>query len=181
MYDMDAILDGDAPRIEYLNGRAYAKVSPRTRHAIVQGALDRILHRCGEGTGIAGPELRCYPGGLPKRHTSFVPDVAFVSFERLADLPSAEEREKPPFSPDVAVEIRSPSDDLRFLAEKISLYLATGSVLVLDVDPNRRTVHAYASDGVRHFAAGERFMHPAAAWLELDVNEVFRDLDPLGL
>ena len=178
MHDMNT-LQSDPPRLEYLRRRAHAKVSPRTAHGIVQGALGSIMRACAGERGVVGPEIRCYPGDMPKRHTSLVPDVSFLSRGRLLALPDAERREKPPFSPDVAVEVRSPSDDLRFLREKIALYLSTGSALVLDVDPHERVIHAHAQDGVTVFRSGMMFHHLAAPWLRFAVDDVFREVDLL--
>jgi Uma2 family endonuclease len=106
----------------------------------------------------------------------FVPDVAFVSRERLKTLRGVD-LEEPPFSPDIAVEVRSPDDNLSYLADKIARYLATGSILVLDVDPKTRTIHAHASSGIRTFSAEDRFAHDAVHWLQFDVSEIFAELD----
>lgn len=56
---------------------------------------------------------------------ALLPDVAFVTADRLAAL-SARDQQRPPFAPDVAIEIRSPSDRERNIARKIELYLARG-------------------------------------------------------
>lgn len=168
----------DPPEIEYLDGHPHAKSSPKTAHSFVQGALVGILRHCGRGRGFAGTEWRFEPGQIDRTPTELVPDVAFVSKERLLALP--EERvQKPPFSPDIAVEVRSPKDDLPYLREKIERYLVTGSLLVLDVDPARRTIVAHAYEGVREFARGECFRHDAAPWLLFEVDEAFEDLDAL--
>ena len=45
-----------------------------------------------------------------------------------------------PFAPDLAVEVRSPNDRDDEVEEKIQLWLAAGSLLVWDVDPENRTV-----------------------------------------
>ena len=108
----------------------------------------------------------------------FVPDVAVVMLERLRSLPESE-REQPPFAPDVAVEVRSPSYRPAFAAEKIVRYLRTGAVLVLDVDPVKRVVTAHSAAGVRTFSEGDRFTHDAAPWLAFDVAELFSDIDLL--
>lgn len=168
----------DKPEIEYLDGRAYPKVSPKFNHSLAQGALIAILQRCGKDRGFTGPELRLDPGRIDRTKTEFVPDVSFVSFERLKGL-DAEDKQKPPFSPDIAVEVRSPSDDLHFLAAKIQRYLRTGSILVLDVDTERRAIRAHAAAGVREFAQNEPFECSEVPWLRFDVYEVFEKIDLL--
>ena len=178
---MDTMLHSDPPTIEYLDGRAYPKVSPRTGHSLVQGAMLALLRASAGRRGAVGPELRCYPAAAKRTQTSLVPDVAFVSRERLRALHDGEEREKPPFSPDVVVEVRSPSEDLRFLRKKIERYLATGALLVLDVDPQSRTISAHSHEGVTQFTQDMRFTHARVPWLTFDVREVFCDLDEYGL
>jgi len=67
---------------------------------------------------------------------------------------------------------------LRYLAKKIARYLATGSALVLDVDPKTRRIVAHAADGIREYARGEHFDHPTLPWLRFEVDTIFADLDP---
>jgi Uma2 family endonuclease len=170
----------DRPEIEYLDGRAYPKVSPKMSHGLVQTALARVIGDCAGARGFVVLEVRFDPGATVPgtKKTEFVPDVAFLSRERREAL-SGKGREKPPLSPELAVEVRSPSDDRRYLAKKIARYLATGSVLALDVDPKKRRIIAHAADGVREYAAGDRFEHPALPWLTFNVDAIFADLDPV--
>ncbi len=109
------------------------------------------------------------------KKTEFIPDVSFISRERHSPL-KGDDREKPPFAPEIAVEVRSPSDDLTYLQRKIERCLANGSVLVLDIDPKTRAIHAYTRDGMREFREGERFTTTAVPWLEFDVSETFAQL-----
>ncbi|MFY9630380.1 MAG: Uma2 family endonuclease, partial [Candidatus Cybelea sp.] len=69
-----------------------------------------------------GPEwrFRIAPPGEVRR--PLVPDVAYVSNERLRPL-NDEEVETPPLAPDVAVEILSPGDRRADLEDKIGVYL----------------------------------------------------------
>jgi Uma2 family endonuclease len=166
----------DLPEIEYLDGKPYPKVSPKLTHSLVQGALVCILRRCADKRGCVGPELDVYPSGVDAGPTKFVPDVAYVSMERLRSL-SVEDREEPPFSPDIAVEVWSPTNDRCYLDLKIARYLATGAVLVLDVDPYARTIVAHDRSAVRTYKTGEAFEYPALPWLRFDVAEAFADLD----
>ena len=168
----------DPPEIEYLDGEAYPKMPPRLNHSLVQTALAALLREKARGRGVVGTELRLDPGAIDHTKTEFIPDVSFISFERLREI-EGEARQKPPFSPDIAVEVRSPSDNLRFLAQKIKRYLTTGSVLVLDVDPEKRCIIAHSADGARTFEVGSTFEHRAAPWLTFEVNEIFADLDSI--
>lgn len=167
----------DPPEIEVLDGEEHPKVSPFRRHAIVQATLARVLEDCADSRGDVGTEWRCVPGPQPGMPTEFVPDVSFFSAQRLDRLSEAQ-REKPPFSPDVTIEVRSPSTDVPFLRRKIARYLETGSLLVLDVDPAERTIVAHAAGcDARRYTQSDRFAHPAVDWLCFPVAGAFAKLD----
>lgn len=168
----------DPEYFEYLDGRVYPKVSPRRRHALVQGTLGRLLHQAAGERGYSGAEWKFRLGAVDGTETAFLPDLAFISDERLRALP-VDDREEPPVAPDIAIEIRSASHRAPLLEKKIARYLACGCALVLDVDPEERIIHAHAPYGVRSYAQGERFEHPAAPWLVFEVREAFAELDRL--
>lgn len=162
----------DVPETEYLDGRPYRKVSPKRIHAIVQFAAAAALKRCAAGRGTVGPEwrFRLAPG------TQLVPDIAYVSYDRLRPLP-ADELEEPPFAPDVAVEVRSPSHRAVLLEEKIRMYLAHGGLAVLDVDPALRTVSVHTAPATSLFRENERVVVDPLPWLTFAVGELFVDLE----
>jgi Uma2 family endonuclease len=130
---------------EYLDGEVHPKVSPRQRHAVVQGTLLAIVRTAARGRGQTGTEWDVW---LPdhEKLTKFIPDVSFFSFDRLRAM-NVENREFPPCAPDVAVEVFSPGDKPAYLERKIALYLSHGSRVVLDVDPLERTIRVCDSSG----------------------------------
>ena len=81
------------------------------------------------------------------------PDVHFVRRDRLPDgLPDAFF----PLSPDLAVEVVSPGDTERELAEKLGQYRDVGVARCWVVRPERRTVTVHYSDGTaRAFEDGD--------------------------
>ena len=75
------------------------------------------------------------------------PDAAWVRKSRLAPL-SAEQRQKfIPLCPDFAIEVRSPTDSLSTLQEKMKEYLANGTQLAWLIDPESRRVQVYRAGG----------------------------------
>ena len=75
-----------------------------------------------------------------------MPDVSFVRADRL---PPLNQRDGfAPFPPDLAVEVRSPSDERSEIEEKIALYRETGLTLLWYCEPRRRTVTVYRGDRV---------------------------------
>ena len=71
------------------------------------------------------------------------PDAAWARREKW-DALSRDKREKfAPLCPDFVIELRSPSDTLRELQEKMQEYRDNGTQLGWLIDPFERTVHVY--------------------------------------
>ncbi len=177
-FDIDResrLLDREKPYMELIDGIEVRKAMPLTRHGMLQGEMYAILRLYAERRGIAGPEIRIWLtiGSIP---TSLVPDVAFISSERLVGLTDSEQ-DRPSFAPDIAVEIRSPSDRARNISRKIELYLAHGSRLVLDVDPAKRKIFAHDGESVCRYGIGDTFVHDRFADLTFDVRAFFASAD----
>ena len=163
------------PEIELLGGREVPKVSPRRTHGVVQLSIAAILLARSLGKGCVATEWRFVlnADGVPR--TVLIPDVAFVSNERLALL-DAEAREEPPFAPDIAVEVRSPDDRIADIEWKMNAYLAYGAAIALDVAPSERIIRAYSHAGLAVFARGDRFECAAAPWFTFEIAEVFANI-----
>lgn len=161
---------------EYLDGVRYPKVSPRNRHGLVQGEIFAIIRELGKGRGTASVETDAILKRSGPGRTKLIPDVSFISNEQYDTHPRSD-WDEPPFSPEIAVEVKSPGDSAAYLQAKFARYLATGSKLVLDIDPKRRTVVAHAADNLRSFVDGDKFEHPAIPWLLFELREVFAILD----
>ena len=71
------------------------------------------------------------------------PDVAFVSFDRMRDVPVR----FLPVAPDLAVEVLSPNDTVRELEERLDDYFAAGTRAVWVIDPDRRAVAMHSATG----------------------------------
>ena len=72
----------------------------------------------------------------------FIPDVAYISRERLPERPPHES----PSPPDLAVEVRSHTDRKRDLRQKAERYLAGGTRLVWLVFPEEQVVEVHTPD-----------------------------------
>lgn len=71
------------------------------------------------------------------------PDIAFIAQERIPSDRSG----FPSLAPDLVVEIISPSETARLIAEKISDYLQAGTRMLWIVYPEQRQVQEYRQDG----------------------------------
>jgi len=77
------------------------------------------------------------------------PDASWISHERWGVL-SREEREKfAPVCPEFVVEVKSPSDRLPTLRDKMEVWMSNGCRLGLLIHPERETVFIYRADGSR--------------------------------
>ncbi|HVA34152.1 MAG TPA: Uma2 family endonuclease [Candidatus Baltobacteraceae bacterium] len=155
------------PAIESIRGRWEPKMSSRRQHSLLQVRFAALLTAWAGERGEVGTEWRFY--FLPKgeRPSSLVPDVAYVSFERMP-LEYGELRERPTIAPDVAVEILSPDDRRALLDEKIAMYIGFGSLLVIVADPETQTIEMHEPAGVRWFA--QPLPATCAAYTDLTID-----------
>jgi len=82
---------------------------------------------------------------LPKGGTR-APDAAWVKKSKLATLTPAEKSKFPPICPNFVIELRSRTDRLRDLQDKMEEYVANGIELGWLIDPEARKVHIYRPD-----------------------------------
>ncbi len=71
------------------------------------------------------------------------PDVAWIAPHRWSALSASDRQKFPPIAPDFVLELRSPSDDLRPLQEKLEAYLDNGVKLGFLINPQDQQVEIY--------------------------------------
>ena len=76
------------------------------------------------------------------------PDVSWVSKERLEGLTDAQMEKFLPLCPEFVLELRSPTDRLEVVREKMQEYMENGAELGWLIDPQERRVYIYTSEGV---------------------------------
>ena len=172
----EIVLAETKPETEWILGRAVRKVSPFRTHALLPSKLSVALTAWAENRGDVGSEWRFRPAPDGEIRRPLVPDLSYVSDARLAGL-DGRDLEAPPFSPDVAVEIRSSDDRARNLEHKIAVYLATGSLLVIVVDPRDRSVRLHDANGTRVLHGDDVIEHPAMPGFALALPALFAPLD----
>ena len=93
-----------------------------------------------DGTGEAADSSAGYllPNGAVRS-----PDASWVSKERLAAIPLEQRTRFLPLCPDFVIELRSPSDGLPALQDKMVEYAANGASLGWLIDPLSRRVFVY--------------------------------------
>ena len=73
--------------------------------------------------------------------TVLCPDIGFVRTERLP--PRQERKGRMPLAPDLAVEIRSPTDRRPMIEHKVAAYQAAGVPLIWVIEPAVRRIMVY--------------------------------------
>ena len=93
-----------------------------------------------DNTGVGFDSSTCFtlPNGAKRS-----PDVSWIRRERWDALTPEEQDEFPPICPDFVVELRSKSDRLKMLEEKMEEYLLNGAQLGWLIDPLQKRVHIY--------------------------------------
>jgi len=93
-----------------------------------------------DGTGVGGDSSAGYtlPNGAIRS-----PDVSWVRREKFERLSDRQKQGFPPMCPDFVVELRSPTDNLLPLQNKMGEYLTNGVSLGWLIDPLKRRVYVY--------------------------------------
>ncbi|NEP32989.1 MAG: Uma2 family endonuclease [Moorea sp. SIO1G6] len=71
------------------------------------------------------------------------PDVAWVKLERWESLTKEQRKKFVPLCPDFVIELRSGSDRLQNLQDKMAEYRSNGTLLGWLIDPDQRQVYVY--------------------------------------
>lgn len=71
------------------------------------------------------------------------PDAAWIKKERWESLTTEQRRKFPPIAPDFAIELRSATDDLEMLPEKMLEYMDAGVKLGWLINPQEQQVEIY--------------------------------------
>ncbi len=74
------------------------------------------------------------------------PDLAWATNEKWNALTDVEKQKFPIFCPDFVIELRSPSDSLVNLQNKMAEYIENGAALGWLIDPTDKKVHVYLPD-----------------------------------
>jgi Uma2 family endonuclease len=93
-----------------------------------------------DGTGLSfdSSTMFCLPNGAKRS-----PDGAWVRRDRWDALTEEERESFVPLCPDFVLELRSPSDSLSFLQDKMKEYIANGAGLGFLLDPKAKRVYVY--------------------------------------
>ena len=111
------------------------------RNAEIVRQLGNWARHDGTGTGFDSSCGFVLPNGAIRS-----PDASWVLHERLNALTERQRSRFLPLCPDFVVELRSPTDRLQVLQDKMREYVDNGTRLGWLIDPQRKEVLAYRPD-----------------------------------
>jgi Uma2 family endonuclease len=111
------------------------------RNAEITFQLRQWATRNGEGVAFDSSTGFRLPNGAVRS-----PDAAWVRRSRLAALRDEEKDRFLPLCPDFVIELRSPSDEIGLLRDKMEEYRSAGAQLGWLIDPVARHIHVYEGD-----------------------------------
>jgi Uma2 family endonuclease len=108
------------------------------------------------------------------------PDLAWVSNDRLADVAKKHWKKFLPVCPDFVLELRSPSDRMRALKEKMDEYLANGARLGWLIDPEAKEVHIFEAGKPARVLKNPATVsgEPVLAKFKLEMRRVWAAMEP---
>jgi len=118
-----------------------AKSEPAPQTCASARALYDCARRLGAiaGLGITGTEWEFRIAPPTEDRRPLVPDVAYVSYERVP-FDQLDDADIPRVAPNAVVEVLSPPDSQADVEEKVRVYLASGTDVVFLVDTSAQTV-----------------------------------------
>ncbi len=137
---LEEFLESDLERYEYVKGELILIPPTSGEHGDISSNIQWYLY-----SHIRSNQLgRIYTSdtGFQVGDRILMPDIAFVSTERLPD----DRRKAFSIPPDLAVEVVSPTDAQFRVIEKTLAYLSAGTQLVWVVEPVAKTVTVYRSE-----------------------------------
>lgn len=143
------------------------------RNLEITSALAAWARKDETGVGFDSSTGFVLPSGAMR-----APDAAWVLRSRLEPLTSEEKEKFLPLCPDFVVELRSPSDDLPALQEKMEEYRENGARLGWLVDPRERSVYVYRPGQKVEVLRdpGEVFGDPELPGFVLDLEPVWKPI-----
>jgi len=160
----------DDLRHELIKGKLLTMAPAKFEHGRVVGHLTIILGHFVETNGLGviyGAETGFKLESDPD--TVRAPDIAFIRKGRVEDPESFGSG-----SPDLAVEVLSPSDRKGEIAEKTSQWLACGARSVWNVNPRKRTVEVFHADGQRSLLhEGDELVDDTVPGFRVLVSKIF--------
>ena len=175
-YDEYCLLPEDRNQYEIFDGELVMTPSPSREHQKIVLRFARFLADHVEKESLG--EVYISPlDAIFDPYTVLQPDILFVSKERQAEV----EKERIEGTPDLVVEVLSPSTFHKDLRRKMTVYSRFGVQEYWVVDPEMKTIELYCQEKqgkeglelARRFSADETFESRLLAGFRIAVSGIF--------
>jgi Uma2 family endonuclease len=161
--------NGNRIKDELIAGEVVKMPPPSQKHDRIKNQINRLLIRYLDRNPDLALESLVEMGAEVSQRDVFVPDVSLVKLERCSDERIFRG------SPELAIEVVSPSDTGTRLKAKVHTYLRGGANTVWVVFPESRSVTIYSGDTVRELTGDQmiedlllpRFSTPVSSFFVL--------------
>jgi Uma2 family endonuclease len=168
-------LPEEEPALEYVDGAVTQKMSPKGPHGRLQGRIYLRFELFGleHRLACAFPETRVTIAGA-----SVVPDLIVYRWERVPSDARGDVPEDFSEPPDIAVEIASPGQTLKDLADRCRWYVEHGVHVALLVIPRNRSIRVFRTGTeLGPFRGSDRInLGDVLPGFELAVDDLFHSL-----
>lgn len=112
---------------------------------------------------------------LPNGAT-YGPDAAWITLEKWNGLTPVERRKFAPVVPDFIMELRSPSDSLQPIKDKIAEFMECGCRLAWLIDPSKQKTTVYKADGTEEKVPFDQMLsgEDVLPGFEVNLSELFQ-------
>ena len=170
---VEQYLSYEAPegmRDELIEGEIILSPSPKPRHAgICMRLYDLLRDALSESDFVIrfDTSMRLTGKDMPRPYV-FVMDAIRWEAAELAD-------KYPDGSPQLPIEIFSPSNARRTFKRKIDLYLKNGALAVWIVYPDKKTVTVHTAEDTKQYSAGDSIQLPQSLpSVSIPVSRIFK-------
>jgi Uma2 family endonuclease len=141
------------------------------RNAEITMQLRLWAKRDGTGTTFDSSTGFRLPNGAVRS-----PDAAWISYSRLNSLTADQKKRFIPLCPDFVIELRSPTDNLNDLQDKMREYMENGAQLGCLLDTEHRRIYLYRADEPMQELVNPQTLSadPVLSGFELNLNEIWQ-------
>jgi len=164
---------GNRIKDELIGGEIVKVATPSRVHDLIKNAINAALTLFLASRSHLGLLACCEIAYAVTEHDTFVPDVSVLGRQKAFGKSALRILTG---SPDIAIEVVSPSDTAEYVKYKISTYLAYGSSSVWMVYPLDRSIVIHTSEGSRELKGDRQIQDPGLPGFSEPVSRFFEGL-----
>ncbi len=160
--------NGNRIKVELIGGEVVRMAQPSYFHNRIKNRINRLLGRYLDANPHLPFDAVVEIGTQVSDHDTFVPDVAIV---RTGEQPLSSRIYHG--SPEIAIEVVSPTDTAKHLKQKVHAYLKAGAKSVWVVYPEERSVEVYREGKMHDLTEDQSITDPFLPGFSAPVSAFF--------